>query len=133
MLLALSIFNIALAITYYTKLRNEPGIPGPRGPPGDKGAKGPQGICSVSDQCNIKDCKQKIVDMAYDVFPSIRKSCLSNVGRCSSAEKQIANPITKQIDILTQKCNTTKMAESDFMRQIRPSLIRLQDDGNIQI
>jgi hypothetical protein len=133
MLLALSIFNIALAVTYYTKLRNEAGIPGPRGPIGDKGAKGPQGVCTVSDQCTIKDCKQKIVEVAHDVFPNVRKSCLSNVGRCTNTEKQIAKPISQQIEILTQKCNTTKMAEPDFMKQIRPSLVRLHDDGNINI
>lgn len=131
LLLALTIFNIVLGITYYKKLRNEPGIPGPRGPQGPKGARGPNGKCTVSELCEIPDCRTKLIDMAHDVFPKIRKQCIGNFKHCSSDEKDIARPLTSLIDSLTNKCATTKMAEPDFMKRVRPSLVRLQEDGDI--
>lgn len=131
LLLALSIFNIVLGITYYKKLRNEPGVPGPRGPQGAKGAMGPNGQCTVSDTCDIPDCKDKLVDMAYDVFPNISKKCIGNFKKCNKKEKHIAKPLTDLITTLTKKCNTSKMAEPDFMKRVRPSLVRLQEDGDI--
>ena len=133
LLFALTIFNIILSITYYTKLRNEPGIPGPRGPQGARGSKGPGGKCRVSDKCNINEetCNQRLVDMAHEIFPHIRKECISNVGRCNSSEQSLGRPLAKQIENLTQKCYTTNMAEPDFMKSVRPSLVRLQEDGDI--
>lgn len=133
LLLALTLFNIVLSITYYTKLRNEPGIPGPRGPRGAKGAKGPNGRCTVSDKCNINEetCHQRLIDMAHDIFPHIRKTCIGDVGRCKSEEKSTGEPLSKLVGKLTEKCSTTKMAEPDFMKKVRPSLVRLQEDGEI--
>ena len=129
MLLALTVFNIVLSYTYYTKLRNEPGIPGPRGPQGAKGAKGPSGVCTVSEKCHIEGCRDKIVDMAHDIFPNIPKTCLSNVGKCSKSDLASAKSITSLIDTLSYKCQKSKLAEPDFMKKIRPGLVRLHDDG----
>lgn len=133
LLLALTVFNIVLSITYYTKLRNEPGIPGPRGPQGAIGSKGPNGRCTISDTCKINEetCHQRLVDMAHDIFPHIRKTCLSDVGRCNSEEKSFGTIVGNQVKQLTEKCSTTKMAEPDFMKKVRPSLVRLQEDGDI--
>lgn len=131
MLMALTLFNIVLSYTYYTKLRNEPGIPGPRGPPGPKGAKGPSGVCSISEKCHIDGCRDKIVNLAHDIFPNVPKSCLSNVGHCSQEDIGLAKPVTSMIDNLTYKCKKTKMAEPDFMKRIRPSLVRLHEDGDV--
>jgi hypothetical protein len=131
MLLSLSAFNIILSYTYYNKLRNEPGVPGTRGPQGVQGAKGPSGVCSISAQCHIGGCKEKIVNMAHEVFPKVKKSCLSNVGRCGREEAQIGKPLASLIKRLTYKCQRSKLAEPDFMKRIRPSLVRLQVDGDM--
>lgn len=131
LLLALTIFNIILSFTYYTKLRNEPGVPGPRGPQGQPGPLGPQGKCTISDKCTIDNCNDKLVDLAHDVFPHIRKACISNVGRCNAEEESLGRPLAKLVEQLNNKCKTTKMAEPDFMKRIRPSLVRLQEDGDI--
>jgi hypothetical protein len=127
LLLALTIFNIILGFTYYKKLRNEPGVPGPRGSQGPSGARGANGKCTVSDQCEIPDCETKLVDMAYDIFPNIRKQCIKNFDSCSSEEQSLGRPLSSLIDRLANKCATTKMAEGDFMKRVRPKLVRLQD------
>lgn len=130
MLLAFSIFNVALAISYYVKLRNEPGIPGPRGPPGDKGSRGPRGVCSMSEQCNISDCLNKIVDTTSEIFPEITKDCLADLSKCGAAERSSARPIVSQIQQLTEKCKATTLDENDFMRRIRPIMTQLLDAQN---
>ena len=60
-LLGLTIFNIILSVSYYIKLRNDPGVKGPRGPPGRQGPRGIPGTCSISDECNKDYCRTKIV------------------------------------------------------------------------
>jgi len=118
MLMALTLFNIMLSYTYYTKLRNEPGIPGPRGPQGAKGALGPGGVCTISEKCEIDGCREKIVDMAYEIFPNVPKTCLSDVGKCSEGDLAVGKPVASVIDTLTYKCQKSKMAEPDFMSTI---------------
>lgn len=125
MLLAFSIFNVMLAISYYIKLRNEPGIPGPRGPPGDKGSRGPRGVCSMSEQCSIDDCLNKIVESTAEIFPDITKDCLSDLNKCGTNERSSARPIVSQIQQLTEKCKITTLDENDFMRKIRPIMTQL--------
>lgn len=131
MLLALTIFNIILSWTYYTRLRNEPGIPGPRGPPGEKGSKGVKGVCSISEKCRIEGCKDKIVDIAGNVFPQVSKMCIKS-GKCRSKEKSLGRAIHDTVRKLAIRCEKTKMAEPDFMKKIRPSLARLEEDGDIK-
>lgn len=131
MLLALTIFNIILSYTYYTRLREEPGVQGPRGPAGDPGPKGNPGVCTVSEKCNIQGCKQKIVDMAHDIFPNVSKRCLGNAHKCSNKELSLGKPLNATVKKLTLRCQKTKMAEPDFMKSIRP-IIRLQEDGDIK-
>ena len=54
--------NVYLSVVYYIKLRNEPGVPGPRGPKGDKGPTGSNGKCKISDKCGFsKEDADKIL------------------------------------------------------------------------
>lgn len=125
MLLAFSVFNVLLAITYYIKLRNEPGTPGPRGPPGDKGSRGPRGICSLSEQCGIDDCLNKIVDTTAEIFPDITRDCLTDLNKCGEHERSSAKPVIIQIQQLAKKCDKTTLDENDFMRKIRPIMTEI--------
>lgn len=130
MLLALTTFNILLSYTYYTRLRNEPGKMGKRGPQGPPGSRGPKGVCSISEKCGIEDCDSKIAKMAHNIFPDIRLSCLKD-GNCRHSERAVGIPVHNILKDLKEECLTTKMAEPDFMKHIRPKLIRLQKDGDI--
>ena len=53
----ITVTNIYITLHFYKKLREDPGIKGPRGDPGESGPKGSDGVCSLSTSCNINDCK----------------------------------------------------------------------------
>jgi hypothetical protein len=78
-LAGLTFLNCYIAVIYYIKLRNEPGIPGQRGPKGDKGPSGSQGKCVLTDKCGFDkaDLDYMLYDMAASVFQS-NKDCIKN-------------------------------------------------------
>lgn len=127
-LLALSVFNIILVVNYYIKLRNEEGVRGPRGSRGEKGPDGNRGVCSVTDQCSINNCEDKIVEITSEIFPDVSVECIKNSQNCNEEEKVLGVGLSQHVKLLSQKCSRSKIAEKDFFRKIRPSIVRLKSD-----
>jgi len=124
-LLGLSILNVYLSIVYYIKLRNDPGIPGEMGVKGPTGVKGISGKCSFSETCEIKDARDKILNVANTMY-NISKECLDTptLENCNNDQNVLeqAIPINKQIDMLTKIAYSTTMSEKDFMDKLNVCL-----------
>jgi hypothetical protein len=130
-LLGLTIFNIILSVSYYIKLRNDPGVKGPRGPPGRQGPRGIPGTCSISDECNKDYCRTKIEDAVKLAFPEIDGACLSDVQQCMSPDqKEQVMVLKKQIDTLESQCKKSKEPVSSFINKIKPQIQKLSTNGN---
>ena len=130
-LLGLTIFNIILSISYYVKLRNDPGIKGPRGPPGKKGPKGSPGTCLMDDECTRDSCRTKIEETVKISFPEIDAKCLSDVSQCLSPDqKEQSSIIRKQIDILEEQCKKSTDPVSIFVNKIKPQIAQMATNGN---
>ena len=130
-LLGLTIFNIILSVQYYIKLRNDPGIKGPRGPQGRKGPKGLPGVCSVSADCDAFNCRKKIEDVVKIAFPEIDSKCISDIKECKSPDQKAQVMIlNKQIDILEKQCKTSGDPVNAFIEKIKPQITRLAKNGN---
>ena len=98
----LCFLNLYLTVSYYIRLRNEPGVQGPQGPKGPKGPKGDIGKCNYSTECGITDARPKILNIAHSIF-DIDKKCLDNpsLNTCGDRETMDkANPIYSQINML---------------------------------
>lgn len=114
-LAGLTFLNCYLAVIYYIKLRNEPGIPGPRGPKGEKGPTGSQGKCVLTDKCgfNKEDLDYMLYDMAASVFQT-DKSCIKtpSINNCSNeTEVERIRPVSdkmKKLETLALQGNFTK-------------------------
>ena len=119
----LCFLNIYLTITYYIKLRNDPGVPGIQGPKGPKGARGDPGQCSYSTSCGIQNSRGKILKIASTTY-DIETDCLDNPSLKTCNDKDTrdkANPISDQIDMLESYAKTSKMSEEEFIRKVRSS------------
>ena len=128
-LLFLSGLNIYLSIVYYIQLRNTVGIPGTQGDKGPTGVKGAPGKCSFSETCEIKDARNKILNVANTMY-NIPVGCLDNPNLTSCGTQDIldqAMPINAQINMLEQIAFSTKMGEKDFMDKIQ---VCMQDNTN---
>ena len=123
-LACLCIINTYSIIVYYIKLRNDPGV---QGPPGNKGAKGPKGDpgkCSFSDKCGIEKPREKILDIASEMY-NIPVRCLNkpNIKDCNDNDTfEQANIINKQIGLLESIAYKTSMTESDFIKKLKVCL-----------
>ena len=123
-LACLCIINTYSIIVYYIKLRNDPGV---QGPPGNKGAKGPKGDpgkCSFSDKCGIEKPREKILDIASEMY-NIPVRCLNkpNIKDCKNNDTfEQANIINKQIGLLESIAYKTSMTESDFIKKLKVCL-----------
>ena len=120
-LLFLSGLNIYLSIVYYIQLRNTVGIPGSQGDKGPTGVKGAPGKCSFSETCEIKDARDKILNVVNTMY-NIPVGCLDNPNLTSCGTQDIldqAMPINAQINMLEQIAFSTKMGEKDFMDKIQ--------------
>lgn len=114
-LAGLTFLNCYLAVIYYIKLRNEPGVPGPRGPKGDNGPTGSQGKCVLTDKCGFdkKDIDYMLYDMAASVFQT-NKDCIKtpSLSTCSNpTEVERIKPVSvkmKQLEDLALQGNFTK-------------------------
>jgi len=111
-LLSLSILNIYLSIVYYIKLRNDPGLPGEMGKKGPHGVKGVSGKCSFTETCDIKDAREKILNVANTMY-DISTTCLDKptLENCNNNQDMLeqAIPINKQINMLEKIAYSTKM------------------------
>jgi hypothetical protein len=130
-LFGLTLFNIILSVSYYIKLRNDPGVKGPRGPPGRKGPRGIPGTCAMEDECNRDSCRSKIEDAVKLAFPEIDSACLRDIKQCMSADqKEQVSVLSKQIDILEAQCKTSKDPVNAFIDKIKPQIQKLTTNGN---
>ena len=119
-LLGLTILNIYLSIVYYIQLRNDPGTPGDIGAKGPQGVKGLPGKCSFTESCEIKDARNKILQIANTMY-NIPVDCLDTPTKESCKDQDTleqAIPINKQIDMLEQIAYSTTMSEEDFLAKI---------------
>jgi hypothetical protein len=130
-LLGLTIFNIILSFSYYVKLRNDPGIKGPRGPPGRKGPKGIPGMCAMEDECGRDSCRSKIEEAVKLAFPDIDGKCLSKLDQCQSPDqKEQITIISSQIDKLEALCKQSTDPVSIFVSGIKPQIAEMSGNGN---
>ena len=123
-LVGITSLNIFLAMSYYKKLRNKKGIPGPKGPMGLTGPKGFEGKCTVSDKCGIENCRDKIKREAEFLFP--KEVSEMDEPNLDDNRKREIQPLVNLIDQITDKCKKSKLKESDFMRKIRPRFEKLK-------
>jgi len=129
-LLGLTIFNIILSVSYYVKLRNDPGIKGPRGPPGRKGPKGIPGMCAMEDECGRDSCRSKIEDAVKLSFPDIDEKCLKNLDQCQSPDqREQISIISRQIDTLEKLCRQSTDPVSIFVSGIKPQIAEMSGNG----
>jgi hypothetical protein len=123
-LATLCFINLYLTFTYYIKLRNEPGIPGPQGPKGDKGPKGDAGGCSYATKCGVDNSRPLIIN-AVNAMYQINKKCLDdpNLDTCKDKDTlEKAYPLNKQINLLEKIANETSMSREQFKRKINVCL-----------
>ena len=128
-LLGLTVLNVYMSIVYYIQLRNDPGLPGAVGNKGPTGVKGIPGKCSFTETCEIKNSRDKIVNVANTMY-GITKECIDKptLDTCKDQDTlEQAIPISKQIDMLEQIAYSTTMTEKDFMSKIQ---VCLQDSNN---
>ena len=128
-LLTLSILCSYTTIVYYIQLRNQPGIPGDMGKKGIQGSKGIAGKCTFTDTCKIEDVRNKILNVANEMY-GISNKCLDTptLTTCSDQNTlEEAIPINKQVDMLEKIAYSTTMAEQDFMNKLN---VCLQDSNS---
>ena len=119
--------NVYLSITYYIKLRNEPGIPGPRGPKGDKGPTGNSGKCKISDKCGFtkEDADKILYETASQTFET-SKACLKdpNIENCNGglSEVERIKPVNQQIKMLEEIAQQGIVSKQEFERKIKNTL-----------
>jgi hypothetical protein len=112
----LTFLNCYLGIIYYIKLRNEPGIPGPRGPKGDKGPSGSKGKCVLTDKCgfNQQELDSILYSMAAQTFQTNEKCIKSpSLKNCNGGAQEVERlqPVSdklKHIENLALKGSFTK-------------------------
>ena len=129
-LLFLASLNIYLSVVYYIQLRNTAGVQGQIGNKGPKGVKGSSGKCSFSEQCGITDARNKIINIANQMY-NIDTTCLDTptLGNCNNDQDTLdqSRPINTQINMLEQIAYSTNMSEADFMSKLN---VCLQDSNS---
>lgn len=122
-LATITFLNIYIGIIYYIKLRNEPGIPGPRGPPGDKGPPGSGGKCIINEKCGFsEDDANKIIYKELSKKFDTTEKCLKyqNIENCgNSTEVSRVNKLNKQIDLLKKIGNQGGITKQQFKTKLR--------------
>jgi hypothetical protein len=115
----LCFLNVYLSVIYYIKLRNEPGVPGPRGAPGSKGARGGKGKCSVGESCSFtkQDASAMLYKMAAEKFDTTEK-CLKtpSLKNCPGgvAEVERLQAVSRQIKLLESLAISGKFTRQEF-------------------
>jgi hypothetical protein len=120
----LCIVNTYSIVVYYIKLRNEPGVQGPPGSKGSQGPRGDPGKCTFSEKCGIENPRQKILDIAKDMY-DIPVNCLDkpSLKSCKTADTlEQASMVNKQIGLLESIAYKTSMSESDFITKLKVCL-----------
>lgn len=119
--------NVYLSVVYYIKLRNEPGIPGPRGPKGSKGPTGSNGKCKISDKCGFtkEDADKILYDAAAETFET-SKACLKepSLENCNGGASEVERikPVNQQIQMLEEMAQQGLFTKQEFEKKIRNTL-----------
>lgn len=123
----LCILNVYISIYYYIKLRNTPGIPGPRGQKGNIGPKGGKGKCSMNDKCTFtpNDADKLLYELAADKFDT-SKACLKDpsLKNCSGGPNEVdrIRPVNIQIKMLEDIAKQGIYTKSEFETKINNTL-----------
>ena len=117
--------NIYMAIYYYVKLRNNPGIQGRRGNPGLKGSTGSQGVCIIDTGCDaLQNCNELIERTLREKLPeydAISKK-KEKGRRLSNKDKKIIQGIQTYKSILLVKCESGRYTRQEFKDIVTDSL-----------
>lgn len=117
--------NIYMAIYYYVKLRNNPGIQGERGEPGLKGSKGSQGVCVIDTSCDaLQNCNELIDNTLRNKiseYGAIRDKMEKGL-RLNNKEKKILEGIQTYKSILLVKCESGAYTREEFKDIVTNSL-----------
>ena len=105
-LLFVSLNNIYFSINYYIKLRNVKGSKGDRGNPGEEGQDGSNGVCLMSKNCGIVNCRELIVKELEIHFPEFKKinENVKNNLELRAGDKKKKEVREKYINILLPQC-----------------------------
>jgi hypothetical protein len=126
----LCFLNVYLSVIYYIKLRNEPGIPGPRGAPGVKGPRGGKGKCSVGESCAFtkKDASDMLYKIAAEKFDTTEK-CLRgpSLKNCQGgvAEVERLQAVSRQIKMLESLAISGKFTRQEFEEKVTQAFDKL--------
>jgi len=114
-LLFVSLNNIYFSITYYIKLRNIKGVKGERGDPGEEGQYGSNGVCLMSKNCGLVNCRELIVEELEKHFPEFKKinENVNNNLELSAGDKKKKVVMEKYINILLPQCENFELADGD--------------------
>ena len=129
----LAFLNVYLAFYYYIKLRNEPGIPGPRGPKGDPGPIGKKGSCDINQNCTADG---KITTISPAMYQEIAgrfnttTECLQSPSRdnCSGGAKEVRRiePVSSQIKMLEAMAKERNMTQKQMEARLGRTLTALE-------
>jgi len=120
LLLYISCANIYISAYFYAKLRSQSGLQGQRGDAGDSGPRGSNGVCVITPNCGIVNCRsliEKEISSRITVYKKI-KDDIKNGNMLSSDQKKILRKINTFIDVLIPVCESGKMTKSEFITHI---------------
>jgi len=124
---ALTFINCYLGVIYYIKLRNEPGIPGPRGPKGEKGPSGSKGKCVLTDKCgfNKEELDTMLYDMAAQVFQT-NKTCIKSpsLKTCDGGASEVERlqPVAEKLKKLEDLAMKGSFTRQELKQKLTNSL-----------
>jgi hypothetical protein len=123
----LCFLNIYISVYYYIKLRNEPGIPGPRGPKGQRGPGGKKGKCVMNATCSFTpaDADKLLYELAADKFQT-SKACIKepSLKTCSGGATEVdrIRPVNIQIKMLEDIAKQGTYTKDEFTKKINNTL-----------
>ena len=118
-LLFVSLNNIYFSVNYYIKLRNIKGTKGARGDPGEEGQDGSNGVCLMSKNCGIVNCRELIVEKLEKHFPEFKKinEDVNNNLELSVGDKKKKEIMEKYINILLPQCETFELSDAKGIQE----------------
>lgn len=124
-LLFVSFSNIYLAHVFYIMLRNDPGVKGDQGDPGDKGPLGSDGVCKLTTNCGIANCRGLIKKEIARVVPDFKKAQqkLKKQIFLDDYDKKVLRKVDTYIDSgLLESCESGRYSKEEFIQHIHKSL-----------
>ena len=116
LLLYISLNNVYYSMNYYIKLRNHKGTKGDRGDPGASGQGGSDGVCIMSKNCGIANCRNMIVGELENRFTNYKKinEKINDNLKLNANETKIKRTMDKYINILIPQCENFDGNITDF-------------------